>query len=74
MRKKATDQKIGCLFICNFACKPGSVVDDHLSLLAVADKLGDKPLPPEDMCRANDPHTVLLRIGFTADLCYHRNG
>ena len=31
-------------------------------------------VPPEDMCRANDPHTVLLRIGFTANPCYHGSG
>jgi len=36
---------------------------------------GISPVPPGDMGRASqNPHAVLLRIGFTADLCYHRNG
>ena len=59
---------------CYSACKPGSVVDDHLSLRCVAAPLrGISRVPPGDMRRANDPHAVLLRIGFTADPCYHGN-
>ena len=51
--------------------KPGSVENGHLSSLDVTIKLRSiRPVPPEDMCRANDPHTVLLRIGFTAPHSY----
>ena len=66
---------MGSVIFINFACKPGSVENGHLSLLYVTVKLkGIRLLPPADMCRANDPHTVLLRIRFTANLCYHRSG
>ena len=73
--KKSTLRcRIAKRFICNTACKPGSVENGHLSLLCVAAKLCTlRYMPPGDMCRANDPPTVLLRIGFTADVCYHTN-
>ena len=32
------------------------------------------PVPPRNICRTGVPYGVLLRIGFTADLCCHRNG
>ena len=67
------------LLVFDHICKPGSVVDDHLSLLCVTAKLQSKiidfaSVPPMDICRANDPYTVLLRIGFTANPCYHASG
>ena len=37
-------------------------------------RFGIAPVPPGGMWRANVPHAVLLRIGFTANLCYHRSG
>ena len=58
----------------NSVCKPGSVLNGHLSLRRVAAPLaGMSPLPPGDICRAGDPHAVLLRIGFTADARYRAN-
>ena len=55
--------------------KPGSVANGHQSSLCVTAKLrGKAPCHPGDMRRADIPHTVLLRIGFTANLCYQRSG
>ena len=60
---------------CNSAYKPGSVENGHLSLLCVTAKLqGINLVPPADIRRANYPHTVLLRIRFTANLRYRRSG
>ena len=68
-------EPMGSVIFINFAYKPGSVENGHLSLLYVTVKLeGRSLLPPADMRRANDPHTVLLRIGFTANLRYRRSG
>ena len=62
-------------FLSDSACKPGSVVNGHLSLLCVTAKLqGASLVPPADIRRANNPHTVLLRIRFTANLRYRRSG
>ncbi len=54
----------------NRVCKPGSVLSDHQSVRHVTMTLERKvisyaALPPADICRANDPLAVLLRIGFT---------
>ena len=60
---------------CNSAYKPGSVKNGHLSLLCVTAKLqGISLVPPANIRRANYPHTVLLRIRFTANLRYRRSG
>ena len=74
--KKRSNVRINVAsFLFDSACKPGSVVNGHLSLLCVTAKLqGTRLVPPADIRRANNPHTVLLRIGFTANLCYHRSG
>ena len=61
----------GLINLCETSHKPGSVVNGHLSSLNVTIQLRDFcPVPPGDMCRANDPHAVLLRIGFTAPHSY----
>ena len=61
-------------WICNTACKPGSVENGHLSLHCVTAMLrAFRRVPPGDIRRANDPQTVLLRIGFTADARYRTN-
>ena len=51
-------------FKCNRVCKPGSVLDSHLSCRAVADTL--HATSPETAGPANVSSTVLLRIEFTA--------
>ncbi len=52
-------------------CKPGSVVNCHLSRRRVAAAL----MPPaRTVAGQAGAHTVLLRIGFTAPPCYHGAG
>ena len=59
---------------CNTAYKPGSVENGHLSVRHVTVTLrAFWRMPPGDIRWANNPPTVLLRIGFTADVCYHTN-
>ena len=57
---------------CNRACKPGSVVDSHLSRRTVARALQPPPRrqPGQALCSS----TVLLRIEFTAPRCLHAAG
>ena len=66
--------QIKSFFRCGFACKPGSVGNGHQSSRVVAGTLRDfsRATPGHTPDRA--PDGVLLRIGFTADLCCHRNG
>ena len=57
---------------CDQACKPGSVVDSHLSWPDVAIRL--TPPPRDAPGRAVCPSTVLLRIGFTGPRSLPRAG
>ena len=61
-------------FLNSPAYKPGSVVNGHQSSLYVTAKLQNKCFVPPPRCAGQALFRVLLRIGFTADLCYHRNG
>ena len=61
-------------FLISPAYKPGSVVNGHQSSLCVTAKLQGESLVPPPRCAGQALRGVLLRIGFTADLCYHRNG
>ena len=55
---------------CNRIDKPGSVVNGHLSARLVTKNASAFAVPPADVCRADDPHAVLLRIGFTVAHSY----
>ena len=78
--KKAADQdplpkrRVALVGGCNFIYKPGSVVNGHQSSLTVTDKLRGLPRATCGYVSGKHPTTVLLRIGFTAPLCYHRSG
>jgi len=56
----------------NRVCKPGSVLDSHLSCRAVADTL--HATSPETAGPANVSSTVLLRIEFTASVSFQPTG
>ena len=61
-------------FLNSLAYKPGSVVNGHQSSLCVTAKLRNKVSCHPSRCAGQAPPGVLLRIGFTADSCYHENG
>ena len=61
-------------FLISPAYKPGSVVNGHQSAPCVAAELRNNVSCHPSRCAGQALVRVLLQIGFTADLCYHRNG
>ena len=61
-------------FLISPAYKPGSVVNGHQSSPYVTVELQSERFVPPPRCAGQALRGVLLQIGFTADLCYHRNG
>ena len=55
-------------------CKPGSVLNGHQSSHFVAEMLRGDPRATSEHMPDRHSIEVLLRIGFTADLRYRRNG
>ena len=51
--------------------KPGSVSDNHLSWPAVTDRLMRPTFRAATGRRFCTPYLVLLRMGFTRQICYH---
>ena len=60
-------------FLISPTYKPGSVVNGHQSSPYVTAELQSERFVPPPRCAGQALVGVLLRIGFTADLCYHRN-
>ena len=60
-------------FLISSTYKPGSVVNGHQSSPYVTAELQSERFVPPPRCAGQALVGVLLRIGFTADLCYHRN-
>ena len=64
MKKRKAPKRAASVLFCNRVCKPGSVLDSHLSCRAVADTLhATSRRRPGRPCVSS---TVLLRIEFTA--------
>ena len=65
-------KKRSSFLFCDRYCKPGSVIDSHLSRRTVAGTL--KPPPRRRSGKPYVSSTVLLRIEFTAPQCSHAAG
>ena len=72
LAKQEAAAKRSSFLFCDRYCKPGSVIDSHLSRRTVAGTL--KPPPRRRSGKPYVSSTVLLRIEFTAPQCSHAVG